>query len=131
MARDRLYGVETVIDLYGCCPETIASESLLREYLRRIVAHLRMAAYGEPVVERFGLNAEHTVGHSIVQLIETSSITGHFSETWNTAHLNVFSCKPYDSAAAYDFTRRFFGATDGEMRVLERYGEPAREPAPV
>jgi len=123
------YGIETVIDLYDCKFAAISSESKLRQYLKKIVKELDMVAFGAPFVERFGFNAEHTAGYSVVQLIETSSITGHFSETFRSAHINVFSCKPYDTEAAYELTRRFFGATDGTFRVLERRG--ARNPAPA
>ena len=127
----QLYGIETVIDLHECNRKTIASESKLREYLRRIVKVLAMVPYGEPFVARFGFNAEHTAGYSVVQLIETSSISGHFSEAYGSAHINIFSCKAYDTDGAYEFTRRFFGASGGTKRVLERYGAPASVPSEV
>ena len=117
-----LYGIETIIDLHGCDAEAISSEPKLREYLKRIVKVLDMVPYGEPLVERFGFNAEHTAGYSAVQLIETSNITGHFSESFRSAHINVFSCKPYDVNQAYEFTKQFFGADGGEKRVVYRYG---------
>ncbi len=119
---EKLYGIETIVDLYGCDPVAIASESRLRQYLKEVVAALRMVPYGEPLVARFGFNAEHTAGYSIVQLIETSSITGHFSEIFGSAHLNIFSCKPYDSRAVFELSRAFFGAAGGTSRVLQRYG---------
>jgi len=131
MSRSRLYGVETVIDLHDCDGAAISSEPRLREYLVQIVAALDMVPYGEPIVARFGFNAEHTAGYSVVQLIETSSITGHFSESLRSAHLNIFSCKPYDSDAAFEFTREFFGAPGGTKRVLRRVGAPASVEARV
>ena len=131
MDDSRLYGIETVIDLHDCNQKTIASDAKLREYLRRIVKVLDMVPYGQPFVERFGFNAEHTAGYSVVQLIETSSITGHFSEVYGSAHINIFSCKAYDTDGAYEFTRRFFGASGGTKRVLERYGAPASVPSDV
>lgn len=118
--EEHLYGIETIVDLYGCNANTIASEAKLRSYLKKIVKELDMVAYGAPLVERFGFNAEHTAGYSIVQLIETSCITGHFSESQNSAHINIFSCKAYDTKAAFELTKKFFGANDGSMRVMER-----------
>ena len=131
MDDDFLYGIETVIDLHECDGEIISSEQKLRAYLRKIVRLLDMVAYGQPIVERFGFNAEHTAGYSIVQLIETSSITGHFSEAFRSAHINIFSCKAYDTRAACEFTRRFFGAADATARVLKRQGARSRAPAKV
>ena len=125
------YGIETVIDLYNCNLTTISTETKLRQYLKRIVKELDMVPFGAPFVERFGFNAEHTAGYSIVQLIETSNITGHFSENLRSAHINVFSCKAYDTEAAYEFTRKFFGAADGTFRVLERRGSKTTAPAEV
>ena len=131
MDDKNLFGIETIIDLHNCNAVAISSESKLREYLVKIVQLLEMIPYGEPFVERFGLNAEHTAGYSIVQLIETSSITGHFSESFGSSHINIFSCTSYDAEAAYEFTKEFFGAGSGTRQMVKRYGAAERMPVEV
>ena len=104
------FGMEVVLDLYDCNPETICSKEKLQEYARELCRVIEMTPYGAPFAERFGLNEAKTAGYSVVQLIETSSITGHFSEKWNSAYINIFSCKEFDRERAAEFSKNFFEA---------------------
>ncbi len=104
------FGMEVVLDLYDCNLETIRSKEKLQEYTRELCQVIGMTPYGAPFAERFGLNEAKTAGYSIVQLIETSSITGHFSEEWNSAYINIFSCKEFDPKQAAEFSKDFFEA---------------------
>ena len=79
-----------------------------------------MKAYGPPQTPYFGENDEITKGYSLLQFIETSSITGHFSEGTGAAYINIFSCKRYDRAKATEFTGRFFGAKHVVTRHVTR-----------
>ncbi|MFC7547703.1 S-adenosylmethionine decarboxylase family protein [Plantactinospora sp. GCM10030261] len=114
------FGVELVLNLHGCAPDTVRSPDRLAAYVRDLCELIGMRRYGDLFAERFGLNETKTTGYSIVQLIETSSITGHFSEARNAAYLNIFSCKEFDIDAATAFTAGFFGATSVERHVLTR-----------
>ena len=118
--QDTTFGVELVLDLYDCDPETIRSRSRLIEYVHQLCDLIGMRRYGDTIAERFALSNPKAAGYSIVQLIETSSITGHFSEQRNAAYLNIFSCKEFDVAAAIRFTQDYFGATTVKHHVLER-----------
>ena len=104
------FGMEVVLDLYDCNLETIRSKEKLQEYTRELCRVIGMTPYGAPFAERFGLNEAKTAGYSIVQLIEASSITGHFSEEWNSAYINIFSCKDFDPKQAAEFSKHFFEA---------------------
>jgi S-adenosylmethionine decarboxylase len=104
------FGMEVILDLYDCNLETIRSKEKLQEYTRELCQVIGMTPYGAPFAERFGLNEAKTAGYSIVQLIETSSITGHFSEEWNSAYINIFSCKEFDPKQAAEFSKDFFEA---------------------
>ena len=104
------FGMEVVLDLYDCNLETIRSKEKLQEYTRELCQVIGMTPYGAPFAERFGLNEAKTAGYSIVQLIETSSITGHFSEERNSAYINIFSCKEFEPKQAAEFSKDFFEA---------------------
>lgn len=117
-----LYGKELVLDLEECEPSAIRSRGKIAAYARKLCRVIAMKPYGKPFVERFGLGKDFTSGYSLVQLIETSSITGHFSELWNTAHINIFSCRDFDPKAAAAFTKRYFGAKRMAHKVLIRRG---------
>jgi len=114
------FGMEVVLDLYNCDPETIRSKEKLQEYTRELCQVVEMIPYGAPFAERFSLNEAKTAGYSIVQLIETSSITGHFSEEWNSAYINIFSCKEFDPKEAAEFSKDFFEADRVESALRIR-----------
>lgn len=115
------YGSELVLDLYDCDPEIITSKKKLNEFVVKICRLIKMKRYGPPLIERFGLNQDFTAGYSLVQLIESSSITGHFSELWNSAYLNIFSCKRFDADKSREFAKRFFKAKKIKSRLLIRH----------
>ena len=114
------FGLEVVLDLYGCNPEVIRSKEKLAEYVTKLCRLLKMKKYGETLLPHFGYNEAHTAGYSMLQFIETSSITGHFSELWNSAYINIFSCRDFDTKKASAFTVKFFGAKKFHNKVLLR-----------
>jgi len=108
-----IFGKETIINLYQCVP---VSEPMLKRYAKEICLLIDMKPYGEPQTPYFG--NDFTEGFTLVQLIETSSIIGHFTDT--SAYINIFSCKPYDEIEAAEFTKDFFSSEQIEVKVLKR-----------
>jgi len=118
--KKKIYGKELILDLYNCDPKIIRSKKKILEYSDKLCDLLKVKKYGKPICERFALHLDHAAGYSLVQLIESSSITGHFSELWNRAFINIFSCKSFDDKIATNFTKKFFGAKKIKNRVLIR-----------
>ena len=118
--KKKTYGYELVMDLYDCDMEVLTSRKKLKEYVDRLCKLIKMKKFGKTLIPYFGDNAAYTKGYSLVQLIETSSITGHFSELWKTAYINIFSCLKYDQEKAKKFTKEFFGAKKARSRFLTR-----------
>ena len=114
------FGWELLMDLYECDESTISSEESIRRYAREICQVIDMKPYGETLTPYFGEKLEHTKGYSLLQFIETSSITGHFSEGTGAAYINIFSCKKYDIEQAEKFTQDFFGANRMNSRLIIR-----------
>ena len=114
------FGQEVQLDLFGCDPEVIRSGEKLLEYVDQLCELIDMKKYGKPFLERFALGDGIAAGYSVAQMIETSLISGHFSEGWNSAYLNIFSCKIFDEEAAREFSMKFFKAKDARMRVAIR-----------
>lgn len=114
------FGLEVVMDLYDCDPKVVRSARKLSEYATKLCKLLKMKKYGKTMLPHFGYNEAHTAGYSMLQFIETSSITGHFSELWNSAYINVFSCRDFDTKKAIEFTIKFFSAKRVNKRVLIR-----------
>lgn len=102
-----VFGYELIIDMIKC-NDKIASELMIKEFALELCKVLDMKPYGEAQTPYFGINSEITKGYSLLQFIETSSITGHFSEHRRSAHLNIFSCKEFDHTKATEFCEKFF-----------------------
>jgi len=116
----KIYGKELILDLYNCDPRIIRSKKKILEYSNKICNLIKVKKYGKPICERFGFRRDFATGYSLVQLIESSSIIGHFSELWNRVFINIFSCKLFDDKVASNFTKKFFKAKKVKNRVLIR-----------
>jgi S-adenosylmethionine decarboxylase len=113
------FGHELILDLSNC-NENIDNKEKLAEYLQELCSEIDMKMYGKPIIEYFGVSEVKTKGYTIVQLIETSSIVGHFSTNWKTAHINIFSCKDFSPNQALKITLAFFGGRVVNKIFLER-----------
>lgn len=78
----------------------------IEEFARRLVKDIDMVAYGEPQVVHFG--KDDKTGYTLVQLIETSNISGHFCDDTGDIYLDVFSCKPYDISVVKNLVKEYF-----------------------
>ncbi|MFH1462549.1 MAG: S-adenosylmethionine decarboxylase [bacterium] len=118
--NNKVFGQELILDLYDCDPGAIKSEKKILEYSNKLCKLIKVKKYGKPIIERFALHIGFAAGYSLVQLIESSLVSGHFSELWNRAYINIFSCKKFDDKKAADFTKKFFNAKKIKKRTLIR-----------
>jgi S-adenosylmethionine decarboxylase len=118
--KDRTFGYELILDLYDCDLKVLASKKMLTEYVNKLCELIKMEKYKKTMLEYFGANKKHTKGYSLLQFIETSSITGHFSEHWRIAYINIFSCKAFKPEKAERFTKAFFKSSKVKSRFIKR-----------
>lgn len=116
----KIYGKELILDLYDCDSKIIRSRKKILEYSEKLCNLIKAKKYGKPICERFALHNPSAAGYSLVQLIESSLVSGHFSELWNRAYVNIFSCKDFDDKKATTFTKKFFNAKKIKDRVIVR-----------
>lgn len=115
------YGQELIINLYGCSLRKISSQGAIRTFVTTLCDEvIHMKRYGEPLIPHFGHDNPITAGYSLVQLIETSSVTGHFSELKRSAYINIFSCAWYDMEKTAQFCQEFFEAKRIDVTFLKR-----------
>lgn len=117
-ARDQPWGLAAAVDLYGCRPALIRSAEHIRAFVEQLCLLIEMKRFGETVVVDFG-EEPRVSGYSMMQLIETSLISGHFANESNAAYLDIFSCKFYPPSVVATFARAFFGAQ--EVRVTATF----------
>lgn len=113
------WGLVTTIDCKNCNPETIRNENLIRQYVKELCSIIDMKRFGDTTVVHFGED-EKVEGYSMVQLIETSLISGHFANSTNNVYIDIFSCKPYNPYQAIEFTKHFFESQQEHFNILLR-----------
>jgi S-adenosylmethionine/arginine decarboxylase-like enzyme len=112
------WGYLLSLDMARCIPNTIRQDVIIRAFTQTLVREIDMIAFGPPQVVWFG--SGNKGGYTLVQLIETSSITGHFCEETNDAYLDVFSCKPFAPETVKRVVAEYFNPEAIRMTFLER-----------
>jgi S-adenosylmethionine/arginine decarboxylase-like enzyme len=118
IGEGKAWGLATSVDLQDCRPEIIRDRNRIEAYVIALCELIGMRRYGDCQIVHFGEG--RVAGYSMVQLIETSLISGHFANETDRAYLDIFSCKAYDQAVVEEFSRSFFGARNSTSSVLVR-----------
>ena len=119
------YGVELILDVHGCDPETFTRKHL-DDFFTRLCDLIEMEKcevhfwddVGVPVEDQQTL--PHTKGTSAVCFILTSTIVVHTLDILRAVYVNIFSCKDFDPAAATAFTEEFFGGKCESTSFIKR-----------
>lgn len=119
VGEGKAWGLCTALDLQDCNRDLIRNADDIRRYVVELCELIDMKRFGECQVVDFG--SGRVAGYSMVQLISTSLISGHFANDTNNAYLDVFSCKGYDPAVVETFSKDFFGARRSTTTVTLRY----------
>ncbi|WP_432278971.1 S-adenosylmethionine decarboxylase [Nocardia brasiliensis] len=98
------------LDLLDCEPGRLRDPGFLEGFVIRLCDAIGMKRYGATQLAYFGSGP--TIGYSLVQLIETSCITGHFSEANNSVYLDIFSCAAYVPMCVAGFCKQQFLASE-------------------
>ncbi len=115
------YGQELILNMYGCNLKTISSRTKIRNFVIDLCDNvIHMKRYGRAFIPHFGHENPMTSGYSLVQLIETSSITAHFSEYKRSIYMNIFSCAWFDKKETAAFCKKYFGAKTVKAKLIKR-----------
>ena len=118
--EDNAWGLLTSLDIESCDAATIRDAAEIKRYVIELCELIEMKRFGECHVVHFGED-ERVAGYSMLQLIETSCISGHFANDTNTSYIDIFSCKAYDPQVVEEFTRNFFKGGKTRTTVTNRY----------
>jgi len=119
VGEGKAWGLCAAVDLQDCDPDLIRNADHIRRYVVELCDLIGMKRFGECQVVDFGQG--RVAGYSMVQLISTSLISGHFANDTNNAYLDIFSCKGYDPQVVETFSKDFFGARRSTATVTLRY----------
>jgi len=117
--NDGEWGLMVSIDIGGCDPKKIASKEVITQFAIDVAEYINMKRYGDPIVVMFGDNPK-VHGYSLVQLIETSLISGHFAEDTDRAFIDVFSCREFPPQKTAEYCKKYFGGKTMEYSIAFR-----------
>jgi len=127
MEKSNAWGQHLILDMADC-NENISRKESLRSFVTELVDAIDMVAYGEPIIEHFATHSQEAAGYSLVQLIETSAISAHFSDHNRDVYLDVFSCKPFDSDIVVQVVDKYFEPKNIYMLSLGREAKRPVQP---
>jgi len=114
------WGMLTSLNLHGCNPETIRDSEKVKKHVYQLCELIEVERFGECQVVHFADHNEDVAGFSMVQLIETSLVSGHYANKTNNVYLDVFSCKYYDPKVVEEFSKKYFEANDCTAHIQLR-----------
>jgi S-adenosylmethionine/arginine decarboxylase-like enzyme len=103
-----MWGKHLIIDMTAGERERVRSAQHISRFVETLVETIGMKAYGAPLLEHFAEHVPEAAGYSLVQLIETSAITGHFCDRSGDAYMDIFSCKDFSAELAVEVVRAAF-----------------------
>jgi len=114
-------GQEWIIDARGCSPDALRDERRLRGVFDRLIAELHLTPVAPPVWHTF----PEPGGLTGVVVLAESHLACHTFPEHGSICLNVFCCRPRPDFDAGGLLAEMLGATDTDVRRLERaYGPP-------
>jgi S-adenosylmethionine/arginine decarboxylase-like enzyme len=113
------WGKHLVIDAKGCIISCANDPKYIKEFTKALVKKIDMRPYGEPQVIHFADGGDKA-GWTMIQLIETSNIMGHFLDHNGDLYLDVFSCKDFDEQIVIDLLNIWFSPEEIKTNVLMR-----------
>lgn len=112
------WGFHAMFDCSSCNLTAVSSKEAIYQFAKTIVDRIDMIAYGEPIIE-YMCDGDPKAGYSLVQLITTSSIVGHFMDSGD-AYIDVFSCKEFDIKDAEECVKEFFNPEKMRVNFITR-----------
>lgn len=103
------WGLTLSLDLHDCNREFIRDKRRIEKFVIQLCDLIKVKRFRKCTIVHFG-EKEEIAGYSMVQLIETSLVSGHFANKTNNAYLDIFSCAYFDPKKAAQFCKKFFQA---------------------
>lgn len=118
--NSKAWGLSCAFDFKGADKEKISNVDSVKNYISELCKAIKMKQYGETWCEKFASHDYRLYGITVLQAIETSSVTAHFAENVGEVYLDVFSCAEYDPQVVLQFTCSYFNCEGTVVSVVNR-----------
>jgi len=126
MNKNKPYGQELILDLYGCNIDRF-NRGDIEEFFEQLCKlvdmkreNLHFWDYEGVPEDEISYDQPHLLGTSAVQFISTSNIVIHTLSLVKECYINLFSCKEFNPTTAIKFTKEWFGSLDCDYSVITR-----------
>jgi S-adenosylmethionine decarboxylase len=113
------WGQHLILDVKGCDVSKSSDADYIRTFTKELVKRIDMVPYGEPQIVHFA-DGTDLAGWTVIQLIHTSNIMGHFLDKNGDLYLDVFSCKEFDSRDVIEILTEYFEPVSLKTNLLYR-----------
>jgi S-adenosylmethionine decarboxylase len=101
----KAWGFQLILDCSHCNSSIVTDKDELITFVDELIKEIDMVIVGKPMVKHFPQRDPGKTGLSLVQLIETSSITCHCVDKTKDVYLDIFSCKEFSYEDAAEFVK--------------------------
>lgn len=109
-----------MLDLYGCNPDMLADEALLRGVLEEYPNRIDMVKVGPAELRYIKTSSPLDDGYSGFAIIATSHVSLHAWAPYRMINIDVFSCEEFSVEAVVAFACETFQSNDVEVHVVRR-----------
>ena len=113
------WGKHLIIDAKGCDLTKVTDTEYIKDFTKELVVEIDMIPHGEPQLVHFAEGSDKA-GWTVIQLIQTSSIIGHFLDHNGDLYLDVFSCKEYEEETVVNLLKSWFRPEEVHSRIIMR-----------
>lgn len=112
------WGYHLILDLAGC--DEVNNPFTIYNFVKELVPAIGMKAHGEPIIEHFDAPTQEEAGYTLVQLILTSTITGHFVDRTGDGYIDIFSCCEFEADVAKKVVKEKLNPNKVKERFISR-----------
>ncbi len=112
--------IHVMLDLYGCKPQLLANEALLRQVLDEYPTRIGMEKVSPVELRDITTSNPLDDGVSGFVIIATSHVSLHAWPPYGMVNIDIFSCEDFDVNDTIAFAQQMFQTNDVEVHVVER-----------
>jgi S-adenosylmethionine decarboxylase len=113
------WGYHLMLDVKGCEIQRATDPDYITHFTKDLVRLIEMVPYGEPQLVHFADNTDKA-GWTVIQLIETSNIMGHFPDNTGDLYMDIFSCKDFNEFRVMNAIQDHFRPKNIKQRFFKR-----------
>ena len=112
--------IHVMLDLYGCNPDLLANEALLRQVLDEYPTRIGMEKVSPVDLRDIKTSNPLDDGFSGFVIIATSHVSLHAWPPYGMVNIDIFSCEDFDVNESITFAQVMLQTDDVEVHVVER-----------